>query len=109
MGGMEGSTNTAEFVDPAGSEYFAGRRRRQSRNVERGGRQGHQTAGLKFPFFPMRAGSVTAVTFQGGGGYGDPIDRDPKFVVRDISNGLVSISAAFEIYGVAANATGLMK
>lgn len=105
MGGMEGSTNTAEFVDRQGQNTSpVGVVVNRETLSEAGGKVTKLPP--KFPFFPMRAGSVTAVTFQGGGGYGDPIDRDPKFVVRDISNGLVSISAAFEIYGVAANATG---
>jgi N-methylhydantoinase B len=37
---------------------------------------------------------------MGGGGYGDPIDRDPTAVLRDIDRGLVSEAAAGEIYGV---------
>jgi N-methylhydantoinase B len=36
----------------------------------------------------------------GGGGYGDPIERDPAAVSRDVEAGLVSVGAAREIYGV---------
>jgi N-methylhydantoinase B len=38
---------------------------------------------------------------MGGGGYGDPIDRDPEAVLTDVRNGLVSAGAALDIYGVA--------
>jgi N-methylhydantoinase B len=35
-----------------------------------------------------------------GGGYGDPLDRDPRLVLEDIIEGLVSAKAAQEVYGV---------
>jgi N-methylhydantoinase B len=38
--------------------------------------------------------------WQGGGGYGDPIDRDPERVQQDVINGYVSLEAAKNIYGV---------
>jgi hypothetical protein len=37
---------------------------------------------------------------SGGGGYGDPYRRDPDDVRRDVRDGLVSIAAAKEKYGV---------
>jgi N-methylhydantoinase B len=43
---------------------------------------------------------IQYVRFMGGGGYGDPIDRDPARVLADVSAGLVSDDAAREIYGV---------
>lgn len=38
---------------------------------------------------------------QGGGGWGDPLDRAPDLVARDVRDGIVSHAAALEIYGVA--------
>jgi N-methylhydantoinase B len=38
--------------------------------------------------------------FQGGAGYGDPLDRDPERVLRDILNRWVSEEFAYEVYGV---------
>jgi len=35
-----------------------------------------------------------------GGGYGDPLERDPQLVLEDVIEGLVSEQAAREIYGV---------
>ena len=46
---------------------------------------------------------VFEYTWQGGGGYGDPLDRDPEQVVRDVKNGLVSQGAAKKLYGVTLN------
>ena len=37
----------------------------------------------------------------GGGGYGDPFERDPQAVLQDVLNGYVSIEAAAREYGVA--------
>jgi N-methylhydantoinase B len=36
----------------------------------------------------------------GGGGVGDPRERDPQAVLRDVADGYVSVEAAREIYGV---------
>jgi len=46
-------------------------------------------------------GDIQYVRFMGGGGYGDPIDRDPAAVLTDVAHGLVSAEAAHGIYGVA--------
>jgi N-methylhydantoinase B/oxoprolinase/acetone carboxylase alpha subunit len=35
-----------------------------------------------------------------GGGYGDPLERDPQSVLEDVIEGLVSEGAAREVYGV---------
>jgi N-methylhydantoinase B/oxoprolinase/acetone carboxylase alpha subunit len=39
-----------------------------------------------------------------GGGYGDPLERDPRLVLEDVIEGLVSEEAAREVYGVALDA-----
>lgn len=36
----------------------------------------------------------------GGGGYGDPLRREPEAVLLDVQRGLVSVGAAQSIYGV---------
>ena len=45
-------------------------------------------------------GDVQYVRFMGGGGYGDPIDRDPALVAADVAPGSSREGAAREIYGV---------
>ena len=42
----------------------------------------------------------------GGGGYGDPRERDPERVRMDVVNGYVSIEAAARDYGVAVRYVG---
>ncbi len=38
-------------------------------------------------------------TAGGGGGYGDPMQRDPEAVRRDLENGLITESYAKKHYG----------
>jgi N-methylhydantoinase B len=43
---------------------------------------------------------VLYLHWQGGGGYGDPLLRDPEDVARDLSEGKVTLAGALEGYGV---------
>ncbi len=45
-------------------------------------------------------GDVLYLNCQGGGGYGDPLHRDPLAVLDDVRAGMVSADAAQQIYGV---------
>lgn len=56
--------------------------------------------GPKPGLMEMTNRDVFAVTWQGGGGWGDPVERDPLAVARDLAAGWISIDAAREIYGV---------
>jgi N-methylhydantoinase B len=49
---------------------------------------------------PMTNRDVFAVAWQGGGGYGDPLERAPEAVARDVEAGAVSAEAAEVVYGV---------
>jgi len=42
----------------------------------------------------------TVLDLAGGGGFGDPLTRDPRSVMRDVLNGFVSLEAARDTYGV---------
>jgi len=44
---------------------------------------------------------------SGGGGWGNPLERPPEWVLDDVENGLVSIEAAKSEYGVILNETGV--
>jgi N-methylhydantoinase B len=48
----------------------------------------------------VRAGEVIRIRTTGGGGWGDPLDRDVDAVVRDVRWGKVSRGAAERDYGV---------
>jgi N-methylhydantoinase B len=49
---------------------------------------------------PVRAGEVVRVVTTGGGGWGDPLEREPELVRRDVIEGKVSRAAARDDYGV---------
>jgi N-methylhydantoinase B len=50
--------------------------------------------------FTLEAGEYIDVWTTGGGGYGDPLTRDPARVLNDVAEGKVSGVAAQEDYGV---------
>jgi N-methylhydantoinase B len=50
--------------------------------------------------FPVRAGDRILLQSSGGGGYGDPLERDPSAVARDVGDGTVSTRKAESVYGV---------
>jgi len=52
---------------------------------------------------PIRKGDVIRIRTSGGGGWGDPLDRDPYLVASDVLRGLVSPESARNDYGVAAD------
>jgi N-methylhydantoinase B len=49
---------------------------------------------------PLERGDKLIIRTPGGGGYGNPLMRDPDLVLGDFLNGLVSINAAQKDYGV---------
>jgi N-methylhydantoinase B len=49
---------------------------------------------------PIAAGEVVRIETTGGGGWGDPLDRDPVRVALDVLQGKVSREAAERDYGV---------
>ncbi len=51
-------------------------------------------------FRSFRKGDVVYMKMASGGGYGDPLERDPQLVLEDVIDGLVSEQAAREVYGV---------
>ncbi len=48
----------------------------------------------------IRPGEIAANMNPGGGGYGNPFERDVHKVVDDVKNGLVSVEGAKLDYGV---------
>jgi len=48
----------------------------------------------------VKSDVLHAVVGTGGGGYGDPLERDPEAVARDVAEGCVSDALALDVYGV---------
>ncbi len=60
-----------------------------------------KTTGLK-----LRKGDTVIMESAGGGGYGDPLERDPEKVRVDVTGGYVSAERAAQRYGVVFDASG---
>jgi N-methylhydantoinase B len=75
-----------------GGETAEGPRMRISGSQER--------SDLKANRLPLRAGDRVEMETGGGGGWGDPFERDPEAVLRDVADGYVSPARAAERYGV---------
>lgn len=60
----------------------------------------HEYLMTMFDNYPMKAGETVTMITQGGGGYGNPSERDPALVKKDVENEVISKRAAQEIYGI---------
>ena len=49
---------------------------------------------------PVDAGDIIMVRSAGGGGYGDPLERDPQRVATDLREGYISAAQAHQLYGL---------
>lgn len=49
---------------------------------------------------PIRKDDVVVMLSAGGGGYGDPLERDPDAVARDLTKGYIGAEQLRESYGV---------
>jgi N-methylhydantoinase B len=45
-------------------------------------------------------GDLVSIRTSGGGGWGNPLERDPKRVLEDYKNDLITLEIAEEVYGV---------
>ena len=57
-------------------------------------------SGNPFGLTQLKPGDVVTIDAAGGGGYGNPLERDPEMVERDVIEEYVSIEAAKKDYGV---------
>lgn len=69
------------------------------------GGNGERTELPAFAEEVIRAGTKIEFTACGGGGYGDPMERDPARVVRSVNRGWISHETARDIYRVALRET----
>ena len=54
----------------------------------------------KTDFMPIKSGDLLRILTPGGGGWGDPLEREPQEVLRDVRLGQVSPDSACRDYGV---------
>ena len=51
--------------------------------------------------FPLMGEDSLYVRWNGGGGFGDPLEREPEAVLNDYLEGTISLESARDLYGVA--------
>jgi N-methylhydantoinase B len=56
--------------------------------------------GAVFSNLPLKPGDSFTRPSAGGGGFGDPLERDPEAVSDDVADGYVSVDRAAKDYGV---------
>jgi N-methylhydantoinase B len=54
----------------------------------------------KVSAFPVERDDIVMMESSGGGGFGDPLDRDPVMIAVDLAEGYVTPAAAASTYGV---------
>jgi N-methylhydantoinase B len=59
----------------------------------------------RYADYPLKSGDVFRLDTPGGGGYGDPLTREPERVLADVREGAVSVEAAERQYGVVLDST----
>ncbi|MCZ6843616.1 MAG: hydantoinase B/oxoprolinase family protein [SAR324 cluster bacterium] len=68
--------------------------------ISREGRELEFATPGKVTGYPLREDDVVIMRSAGGGGYGDPLRREPELVRADVVGGYISLERAREGYGV---------
>ncbi|MBV9538634.1 MAG: hydantoinase B/oxoprolinase family protein, partial [Acidisphaera sp.] len=69
-------------------------------SIRRAGAEHEDWLGSVFSDVPLGSGDVFSRPTAGGGGYGDPLERDPALVREDVADDYVSLDRARKDYGV---------
>jgi N-methylhydantoinase B len=80
---------------------FGAKPARASKAVLNPGTPGERTLTSKIAGLRLKRDDVLTVEFAGGGGAGNPLEREPARVRDDVVRGYVSLQAARDDYGVA--------
>ena len=103
LGGYPGSVCSYDLVRKSNwKEHLAANGKVASQRDIKGERKPLE-AKTSMQFFP---GDVVNMVVQNGGGYGDPIRREPARVREDVLNGAVTEQTARGIYGVVLDKSG---
>jgi N-methylhydantoinase B len=107
QGGGDGPTGGIWIFEPGeghpaadefrGSIPLAGVLDPETNAPSRGGRYVYP---FRQPTYHSAAMSVLRYVNSGGGGWGDPFEREPERVMRDVRDGYVTIAGAARDYGV---------
>jgi N-methylhydantoinase B len=74
--------------------------------IRRNGRWEKDLPNAKIFNVRLNRGDAYMMQSGGGGGFGDPMERDPELVGEDVREGYVSPTVAHNVYGVVLTSTG---
>lgn len=86
LGGKEGARDLMTKVEKTGKET--------------------EVSSMIFDTLEIDPGERLISQKPGGGGYGNPMERDPELVCEDVNEGYISETKAAEVYGVAVSDAG---
>ena len=96
FGGYPGAPSIVKLVENTRARELLN----QNGGVENIAQVGGTETLLPYCEFELKNDDVVYMRTASGGGYGDPLQRDPARVLTDVLNGIVSVDTALEIYGV---------
>ena len=106
MGGYPSSTNAYTFLRDSDIFTRIKASTMPGDTSEISGRE--ELLQLRQENFQQNAADVYAVRWTGGGGFGDPFDRVPADIEKDIEDYAVTTAAARSLYGAIVNAQGIV-
>ena len=95
--GLTVTTDRVKYTPPWG--LFGGKDGKPSITVVYRN-DGKEERWRKISNLPLDQNDVVSFQTGGGGGYGSPLEREPRLVLKDVINGYVSMAKAREDYGV---------
>jgi N-methylhydantoinase B/oxoprolinase/acetone carboxylase alpha subunit len=96
---MVKGTNVYEAIRQDASKFDLSMEKVMNERPFEGGQ--YMTSHMGLQFDVAKDGELYMISQGAGGGYGDPLERDPETVVRDVELGRVSDTVARELFGVA--------
>ena len=100
LSGEAGYTVRADRRDHPPYGLMGGRAGAPSRNVLSHDGVERELPTMPMESLPMKAGDAFCHVSAGGGGFGEPLERDPERVLADVIDQKVSVEAARGLYGV---------
>ena len=58
----------------------------------------HQVLPSKTPYIDLKKNTLVSLQSAGGGGFGNPIQRDHAMIAEDLRDGYITKTAAVEVY-----------
>jgi N-methylhydantoinase B len=102
FGGYPGAPSIVKIAEETNLEEFLNSSRLPDSLEELGG----ETRLLSYGEYEVKKGTAVYRSAASGGGYGDPLEREPQLVIRDLKEGIISETSAHDVYGTVIDQDG---